>query len=521
MSAALHKKSILKKTLEIGTSTLLSRFFGVIREFLWVRYLGAGAVSDAFFTAFKIPNSLRKIFAEGALSAALIPSLVGLVRKDKHRASSLISLSFLVFEGFLVLICALMMWHAEGVLRLIVPGFSDESIAYTVPFLQILMPFILFVSSSAILAGALQSVGHFFVPAFAPVLLNIVTIITAVLCLYFSLPVSYFCFFIVLGGLIQFVFHVYMYLKLHFTFAAVDEHTSGDFKKVLVKFFPCLLSMSVMEIGLFIDTSFASYLPAGSMSLINYAYRFMGIPLGVFAVSFSTILLPHFARVGSYAPKRMSYYLLETTKFVYWITVPAMILMMFFAEKFFHTLFLSDKFTLAQVHEARDILIAFLVALFFFSINKILLNIYYGLHVTTIPTIISIFATGLNVVLDYVLLAKYQAVGLAAATTISLGIVQTLLLAVFLFWKFKFKIYFKDFFNFFVRYTVQLTLVLSLAYILYYLIERYIGLLPQGLAQFLLYGVGFWFWVGPLCGMVLGALFYLRKVFKIELHFLD
>jgi putative peptidoglycan lipid II flippase len=521
MSVALHKKSILKKTFEIGSSTLLSRFFGVIREFLWVRYLGAGAISDAFFTAFKIPNSLRKIFAEGALSAALIPTFVSVVRKDKEQASSLISLSFLIFEGFLVLICALMMFYAEAVLHVIVPGFSPEHIAYTIPFLQILMPFILFVSSSAILAGALQSVGHFFVPAFAPVLLNIIYIGATAVCLFFSWPVEYFCFFIVLGGVVQLAIHVYMYLKLHFTFAKINKQTWLDFKDVLIKFFPCLLSMSVMEVGLFIDTSFASYLPAGSMSLINYAYRFMGIPLGVFAVSFSTILLPHFSRVGAYAPKRMGYYLLETTKFVYWVTIPAMILMMFFAEKFFHTLFLSDKFTLLQVHEARNILIAFLVALFFFSLNKILLNIYYSLHVTSIPTVISIFATVLNIILDYVLLTKYQAVGLAAATTLSIGVIQTMLLALGLFWKFKFKIYFKNFFDFFIRYTIKLILVLSVAYFLYGLIERYIELLPQGLAQFLLYGLGFWFWVGPLCGMVMIALFYLRKAFKIELHFLD
>jgi peptidoglycan biosynthesis protein MviN/MurJ (putative lipid II flippase) len=127
----------------------------------------------------------------------------------------------------------------------------------------------------------------------------------------------------------------------------------------------------------------------------------------------------------------------------------------------------------------------------------------------------------LNIILDYVLLTKYQAVGLAAATTLSIGVIQTMLLALGLFWKFKFKIYFKNFFDFFIRYTIKLILVLSVAYFLYGLIERYIELLPQGLAQFLLYGLGFWFWVGPLCGMVMIALFYLRKAFKIELHFLD
>jgi peptidoglycan biosynthesis protein MviN/MurJ (putative lipid II flippase) len=161
------------------------------------------------------------------------------------------------------------------------------------------------------------------------------------------------------------------------------------------------------------------------------------------------------------------------------------------------------------------------VALFFFSLNKILLNIYYGLHVTIIPTIISIIATALNILLDYILLAKYKAVGLAAATTISLGIIQTILLAIFLFWRFKFKIYLKDFMSFFVRYTVQMAIVFSIAYGLYGIIEQYIGLLPQALAHFLLNGLGFWFWVGPLCGIVMVALFYSRSTFKIKLHFLD
>ncbi|MCX5922915.1 MAG: murein biosynthesis integral membrane protein MurJ [Candidatus Dependentiae bacterium] len=521
MSTVLHKKSILKKTFEVGSSTLLSRFFGIIREVLMVRYLGAGAISDGFLTAYKIPNLLRKIFAEGALSAVFIPTLVGIVRKDKKQANSLISLGFLVFESFLLVACALIMWHARTILELMVPGWPAEQITATVPFLRILMPFILFLSSSALLASALQSVGHFFVPAFAPILLNIVFIGSLLICMFFSLPVEYFCVFILFGGLVQFIFHLIAYIKLHFAFGPINQEAKQQFKAIILRFLPCVLTISAMEIALLIDTRFASYLPAGTISLLNYANRFMNIPLGVFAVAFSTILLPHFSRVAVYAPKRLSFYLLETTKFVFWVTVPATIVMSFFAEKIFLTIFLSKKFSLAQVYEAKTLLIAFSLGLFFFSLNKILLSLYYALHVTWIPTIISIITTLLNIALDYVLMTHFQSIGLALATTISMGVVQTLLFVVFLRYYFKFSFYLKNFLNFFIRYTAQLALILTASYGLYRLCLVLVAKLPITLASFMLNGLGFWFWVGPLCGAAALTIFCTRRLFNIKLHFLD
>ena len=520
MGAVLHKKSILKKTLEVGGSTLLSRFFGIIREVLLVRFLGAGALSDAFLTAYKIPNSLRKIFAEGALSAAFIPTLVGIVRKDRSQANSLMTLAFLFFEGIVLILCGVIMWYAQEVIATIAPGFSSEQVANTVPFLRILMPFIFFISSSALLAGALQSVGHFFIPAFSPVLLNIVFISGLIVCLTFELPVETLCFVILAGGFLQFMAHVWMYFKLHFTFAGIKPETWKHFAKVLTKFFPCLISMSVMEIGLFIDTSFASYLRAGSVSLIHYSNRFMGIPLGVFAVAFSSILLPHFSRVSAYAPKRLSFYLLESAKFVFWVTVPVIFVMGFFAEKIFHTIFLSKKFTLAQVNEAQYILIAFLLGLFFFSLNKILLNIYYSLHIAWTPAIVSIFGTGINIYLNYVLIGHMQATGLALATSIS-GMVQTLLFVLFLHKNFDFRFYPGNFLRFVLRYCLQLALILSSGFVVYQFLETAIATLPAWLANFLLFKIGFWLWVGPLIGLIFFGIYFSRKMFKIDMHFLD
>ncbi len=515
------RKSIINKTLQVSGSTLLSRLLGIIREVLMVKYLGASAISDAFLTAYKIPNSLRKIFAEGALSAAFIPTIVQVVRqKGRSAVNSLITLGFLVFEGMVLVLCVLIMWQAEFVLRLIAPGFSEQQIINAIPYLQILMPFIFFLSSSALLTGALQSVGHFFVPAFSPVLLNIVFIGALIICKGFNLPVTYLCWFILFGGFLQLIAHIITYFSLHFSFGRIQKKDLAAFGVVLGKFGLCLPSVSIMEVSLFIDTSFASYLPDGSISLINYANRFMGIPLGVFAVAFSTVLLPHFSRVSAYAPKRLQFYLLESIKLVWWVTLPVSLLMIFFADKIFLTIFLS-KITLAQAYEASHILIAFVIGLFFFALNKILLNVYYALHVTWVPGVVSLIATVINIGLNWLLMPPLQSVGLALATTISTGFVQTLLLLAVLYWQFNFNVYPKQLALFIARYSLQV-IVLTLPFLgFYFSLLRIMQLLPEDLANFFVARIGFWFWVGPLACLYMVSLWYLRSYFKVRLYFID
>ncbi len=517
----LHKKSILKKTIQIGSSTLVSRFFGIIRELLMVKYLGAGATSDAFLTAFKVPNSLRKIFAEGALSAAFVPSFVAALRKDKEQAYSLMSLAFVLFEGSLLVLCGVLMVFAPLVISLVAPGFSEQQHALAVPLLRILMPFIFFISSSALLAGGLQAVGHFFVPAIGPIVLNIVFIAGLLVCWFFKLDVTYLCFFILLGGLLQLLQHLLAYVRLDLSFGPLTRETWNAFHSILIKFCMCLASMSVMEISLFIDTTFASYLPEGSVSLLYYANRFMGIPLGVFAVAFSTILLPHFSRISTYAPKRLNFYMLESAKLVFWVTVPCTALMIFFADRIFITLFLSDTFSMQQAYEAGSMLTAFVIGLFFFSFNKILLNIFYALHETAIPTYISIGATLFNIAINFALMPLLAGTGLALSTTLS-GIVQTVFFVFFLRKQFKFHGYLGQFGRFMLAYTIQLLCVAIFFFMLYaaaiYVIVWYI---PTPIAYFCLYKIGFWFWAGPLC-LLAGLLLYAsRKQFGVRLYFLD
>lgn len=495
---------------------------GIIREVLMVRYLGAGAVADAFITAWKIPNSLRKIFAEGALSAAFIPTLVTLVKEGKRDdANGLISLGFIVFEGIVLALCILVMWYAPTVVWFMAPGFGPEEIARAVPYLRILMPFIFFISSSSLLAGALQSVNHFFVPAFSPILLNIVFIVSLTICLLNKLPVEYLCFFMLCGGCLQFLWHVATFFKLHFSFGAISATVKKIFSGVFVKFGNCLLSMSVMELSLIIDTQFASWLPTGSVALIYYANRFMGIPLGVFVTAFSTILLPHFSRVVTYAPKRLSFYFLEATKLIFWVTIPITFLMIFFSRDIFTTIFLSDKFPMQKVYQASVVLIVFMSGLFFFSLNRILLNLYYALHNTRVPAFVSIIATLTNITLNWFFIDQLQAPGLALATVIA-ALVQTLLYTTYLYLYADFTFYFKEFARFVVCYLMQLMITGTLFVACYYMVRGFIEqMLPNYMVCLLLYKLPFWFWVGPLCLLGFAALYYFRRFFRVRVYFLD
>lgn len=522
MKQTLSKESIVKKTLQVGISTLGSRVLGIVREMLTVSYLGTGVDADAFITAWKIPNSLRKVFAEGALSVAFVPTLVELTKEGKKdEANGLMTLGFLVFEGIVLLISMLVMLFPLQVVRFLAPGFSDLQITKAAPYLAILMPFILFISSSSLFSGALQAVNHFFIPAISPVLLNLVFIVGLMLCLANGLPVEVLCYCILFGGFLQFLLHLYIFWRLDFSFGKITGAVLSVFKKVFVLFCNCLPSMSMAELSLAIDTWYASFLPVGTVTLFSYANRFMGIPLGVFVSAFSTVLLPHFVRLASYAPKRQSYYLLEASKLIFWVTVPVSALMAFFSQDIFSTIFLSEKFPMEKVVLASSILCAFVSGLFFFSLNRILLNLYYARHNTYLPAIVSAIATGANIGLNSLFFQTYQAPGLAYATVISTAL-QSVLYSWFLYSRFNFVFYFGAFFSFASRYTMQLFSIGTLFLCAYYLLHAGIAYLFAGeLSLFLLHKWGFWLWVGPLSLIAFYGLYRSRGLFKVKIYFFD
>lgn len=523
---ALHKKSILKKTALVSISLLFSKLLGIPREILQVRYLGVGPLSDAFNSALKIPSLLRRIFAEGAMSAAFIPTIVKVMRNDSERqASRLMTLMYIVFGTFIMGLCLLVSIFPEPFVQLAAPGFIDKPVelAAATHLLQILIYSVFFIFSSALLAGALQAKMHFAIPSWGPALHNVFYIGGLTTCLMYGLSVSSFAGFLLLGGFVHMVLCLWVYFKLNFAIIWPDKTTYPYFKEVLYKFLPCLVSVGIIEINLLIDTRFASTLPSGSVTLVNTASKFMTIALGAFAAAFSSILLSHFSRISTYAPKRLSFYLLESTKFIFWVTVPVAILMGFFSYDIFYTLFYrlaKNNFTLDRVAEGSALLIAFLPGLFFFSLNKMMLSIYYSLHEMNYTTAITIIGTVSNIVLNRLLMPSYGAVGIASATSIA-AVIQSILFLIMLRKKFGFVLYYKRFGRFLLAYGMQLSVASVLFYVLYKLCVVAIQRLMPGYADFFLHHIGLWFWVGPLCLLIAGLVYYLRNKYGTRLYFLD
>ncbi|MBP6869338.1 hypothetical protein KBC04_00420 [Candidatus Babeliales bacterium] len=218
-------RSIIKKTVGIGSSTLLSRFFAYIREMLLIQYLGIGVISDAFFIALRVPNSLRKVFAEGALSSVLVPALIHADRTDGHEGmNKLLTLSFVMIEAIVGLIVVGMYFFADYIVYAMAPGACAAQLEASVQFLKILAPFILFLSSSAVLAAALQATHRFFVPAIAPAFLNLLYVLFLLVGLYFSWSVSTFCWLMIVASFFNFIIHVAACLSYNFKITVPDIH---------------------------------------------------------------------------------------------------------------------------------------------------------------------------------------------------------------------------------------------------------------------------------------------------------
>ena len=517
MEQLLSKNTIRKKTIETGGLTLLSRGFGLIREILFTRYLG---VADTFWAAYRIPGFFRKIFAEGALSAAFVPSMMHTMHHEsKHEANALMTTVCIVFEGLLLLLCLSILLLAKPILYFLTPGFSPEQIAQTIPMLLVLMPFVFFISGCAIFAGSLQAINHFFIPALGPILFNIVVIIGLLAGLTWKIPVTAVSYFIVAGGIAQFLSHLFIYVHLKLGFARPTKKTWHVVKTILARFITSVPGFAMTEVSLFIDNKFASFIP-GAISGLQYANRFMGIPLGVFATAFSTILLPHFTRVGAYAPKRLGFYLLESCKLILWVTVPVTLGMMFFSRQIFTTLFVSEKFPLEHALNTGTILLFSVAGLFFFSINKILLNIYYARHNMMFPMIVSVISMMANIMLNWILVRFMYAPGLALGTTIAAAL-QTGLSLYCLREYLGIKLYGAALASFVYRFMIQLSCVSGVTLLVYAFCYYAISCLSPAVSYFFLQSIGLWLWVCPLALGTFLALFYTRPLFNIKLYFLD
>lgn len=520
----MSKKLLVTKTFYFAVTTLISRFLGFARELIKVKCLGIGLLSDMFLIVFRLPNALYKIFAEGVISSALVPYATKLMQEeDEHAVHKLLTLFFGILLLFFFIVSLIMIIAAEWCLWFIAPGWftaaSDVTlITQSCTVLRILMFSIFFLAGSSFLSGALHIKNNFYISSLQPAIMNILLISQFVGIYLYELSISTLAWCYLLNSCIVFVVSLNSYLQ-HIDFVwPFDRPTYLHAKRLMFRLVPSFINMGILEINTFIDTIFASFYSNGFISLLNHSGAFLRVPLSIFATSFATILLPYLSRLSISSPRRIDYHIHEIIKALLWLTMPATFLFVFFSHDIFATIF--PRITDAQLILAQQIVTACGSGLFFFSLNRVLLTVYYALGETTLPTYFSLINVCINIMGNFLLTSLWGPVGIVWATTYA-SIVQTFLLVWFLITKFHVVIYGKRLFEFIIKACAQqlcallffmITYTISLA-----LIQHYAG----HYTHFLIYRFGLWLWVGPLVLISSLLLWTTRRLFGIKLYYFD
>ncbi|MBU0745075.1 MAG: murein biosynthesis integral membrane protein MurJ [Gammaproteobacteria bacterium] len=428
------KKSLLKSTFVFSLMTAISRVTGLARDLVFAYVFGATAGLDAFLVAYRIPNFLRRLFAEGAFSQAFVPVLSEYNQKQglddtkvflNHMAGLMITVLF-VFTVVAVLATPILVY-------IFAPGFIDEpgKLALTTSMLKITFPYILFISLTAYVSGILNTYGKFGIPAFTPNLLNFALIGAALfMAPYFSDPVKALAWGIFIGGVAQLLFQLPFLYKLGLMPSPSILWRDTGVRRVLKLMVPAIFGVSVVQISVLIDTLLASFLPSGSITWLYYSDRLTSFPLGVFGVAIATVVLPYLSRkYSSESHQEFSEALDWGLKFVLLIALPATIGIAILSGPILVTLFQRGEFTAFDVEMARRSLLGFAVGMPAFMLVKILASGFYSRQNIKTPVKIAITAVLSNIVLAVILIFPLKHAGLALATSLT-----SMLNAFLLFW---------------------------------------------------------------------------------------
>ncbi len=417
-------KQLLRSTFTVGGMTLISRILGFLRDMVVARYFGASNGADAFFVAFRIPNFLRRLFAEGSFSQAFVPVLSEqktLYGHDEVRA--LIGHVAGVLGLIVVLITILGVLAAPVLVMVFAPGFVSEPTRYglTVEMLHITFPYLTFISLAALAGGVLNTYGRFGVPAFTPVFLNLSMIAGALLLApHLEHPVTGLAWGVLLGGALQLMVQLPFVFRLGLLALPKPSFQNAAVRKILRLMVPTLFGSSVAQINLLFDTLIASFLVMGSVSWLYYSDRLLEFPLGVFGIAIATVILPKLSADNAMRDAESFTRTLDwALRLVVLIGVPAGLSLALLGGPLLSTLFQYGEFSAHDTEMATRSLMAFSFGLPAFIFIKVLVPGFYARQDTKTPVRIGIFAMLSNMVLNVLLVFPLAHAGLALATTLS------------------------------------------------------------------------------------------------------
>lgn len=422
--AQVKKRSLLRSTGLVSLMTMLSRVLGFGRDVLLAQLFGTGVGMDAFFMAFKIPNFMRRLFAEGAFSQAFVPILAEYQQTEsdvemKRFFARVIGNLFIIllFVTVIAVICS------PFIIMAFAPGFEREGARFILAasMLKITFPYLLLISMTALSGCILNTFGHFGVPAFTPVFLNICMMIAAYFFApYFNPPEMALAWGVFLAGVVQLAFQIPFLFKAGvLVWPRIDWHHKGV-KKVLKLMLPALFGVSVVQINLLLDSMFASFLPVGSVSWLYFSDRLTFFPLGVFGVAISTVILPHLSR--EHAAKSSEQYskaLDWGIRVILMIALPSTLGLMLFAKPLLYSLLAYGKFSAQDVVMTQKSLMTFSLGITGFMLIKILGSAFYATQNVKTPVKIGVYAMVFNTLLCLLFIKPFAHAGLALASSLA------------------------------------------------------------------------------------------------------
>ncbi len=426
-NAGSDKGRMVKDAGVVGGATVVSRILGLVRDAVMAAIFGATPAADAFFVAFRIPNLMRQLFGEGALSSAFVPVYTDIMEKEgKERAGQFASNIFSLLIFILIVLTGLGVLFTPYLVRVIALGFAPGSDVFnlTVLLTRWMLPYMVFICAAAMGMGILNSHRHFLAPAAAPALLN-VSIITAALLVApgLAIPVTSLAWGVLVGGVLQLLV-LLPPMKSRGVIPRIKIPVlSPEVKRMAIIMGPAVLGVAVYQFNVLVDTLLASFLPTGSITYLWYGNRMMQFPLGVFGIALATAALPTLS--AQVAQGRKDDFR-ETVSFSLGLTafigIPAALGLIALREPIIATLFGRGAFAIADVKGASQALLYYSIGLPLFIGIKILGRAFFALENTRIPFLAAGAALVVNIFLNLILMGPMGHGGLALATSLASGV---------------------------------------------------------------------------------------------------
>ncbi len=417
------REDIAKSAGVVSIMTLVSRILGLIRDISFAYFFGAVTSADAFFVAFRIPNLLRRLVGEGAMSSSFVPVFTSYHAKyGAIEAKKVSDITFTYLLIVLVVIAVLGVVFSKQLVYLFAPGFESNPGKYdlTVLLNRIMFPFILFISIAALCMGLLNSLKRFFIPSLSPIILNISIITFILVANHGRHAILIVAIGVILGAMLELVPQLFLMRKKGFMFSLNFDYKHPALRETLFLFLPMMFGAAVYQLNVFVSNVLASFLKTGSISYLYYASRLFEFPQGIFAVSLAIAVLPAMSRdTATAGVSRLKDSLAFSLRLLNFVTLPATVGLIILARPIIMVLFHRGSFSLSDAAAVSSALVFYAIGLWPVALSRVVTQAFYALKDARTPVVIACFTVVINLLLSAWLMNGMEYRGLALATSVS------------------------------------------------------------------------------------------------------